>query len=123
MDTVLICVSPEADFALYELWHQQFRGREWEGFVLPVTELSRAELPTVAAAVAHATDWPDEHLAEWLGLIRRAIGPRKRLLALLPRPPSSYAPEIQALWTRALGYGAKIGEAVTIVEEMIAGRI
>ncbi len=123
MEIVLVCVAPDADYALYELWHRQFRGRDWEAFVLPVSDVGRAELPRVAAVVAQATDWPPDKLRDWLAEVRRVVGPRKRLLALLPRPPASYPPETQALWTRALGYGATIHETVEIVDDFLAGNI
>ena len=122
METVLVCVAPEADYALYELWHQQFHGAGWEAHVLPVTELDPASLPTVAAVVAQATDWPDDQLAPWLAAIRQAVGPRRRVLALLPRPPASYPAETQALWHHALGYGHKLSEVVAVVNDFLAGR-
>jgi hypothetical protein len=123
METVLVCVAPEAGYELYELWHQQFHGAGWEAHVLPVTEVGAELLPPVAAAVAQATDWPDEQLPVWLAAIRQAIGPRKRLLALVPRPPASYAAETQALWNHALGYGAKINEVVAVVNDILAGNL
>src|SRR5687767_1213001 len=122
METVLVCVAPQADYDLYELWHQQFHGAGWEAHVLPVTELGAAPLPPIAAAVAQATDWPDDQLAPWLAAIRHVVGPRRRLLALLPRPPASYPAETQALWHHALGYGHKISEVVAVVNDFLAGR-
>ena len=118
-----MCVAPDADYALYELWQRQLRGRDWEAFVISVTEVGDVEMPRVAAVVAHASDWPPGQVHAWLADIRRVVGPRKRLLALLPRPPASYPAETQALWTRALGYGAKISEAVAVVDDFIAGNI
>ncbi len=123
METVLVCVAPEAPYDLYELWHQQLHGAGWEAHVLPVTEVGQAPLPTVAAAVAQATDWPEEHLHTWLAALRAALGPRKRLLALLPRPPATYPAETQALWNHALGYGAKISDVVGVVNDFLAGNL
>lgn len=121
METVLVCVAPEATYDLYELWHQQFHGAGWEAHVLPVTEVSTASLPPVAAVVAQATDWPDAELHACLRLVRQAVGPRRRILALLPRPPATYPAETQALWNHALGYGAKLTEVVAIVNDFLAG--
>jgi hypothetical protein len=121
LETVLVCVAPEAGYELYELWHQQLHGAGWEAFVLPVTDLAGTALPPVAAAVAQATDWPDADLHEWLSALRQALGPRKRLLALLPRPPGSYPAETQSLWNHALGYGAKLTEVVAVVNDFLAG--
>ena len=121
METVLVCVAPEAGYDLYELWHQQFRGAGWEAYVLPVTELATSTLPPLAAVVAQATDWPESRLHEWLAAIRQAVGARRRVLALLPRPPESYPEATRALWNEALGYGAKIGEVVEIVNDFLAG--
>ena len=122
METVLVCVAPEAGYDLYELWHQQFKGAGWEAFVLPADEIGTTRLPPVAAVVAQATGWPDDHLHAWLAAIRQAVGPRKRVLALLPRPPASYPTETQALWHHALGYGARINDVVEVVNEFLAGR-
>ncbi len=123
METVLICVAPEASYDLYELWHQQFHGAGWEAHVLPVTEVGAVPLPPVAAVVAQATDWPDEYLHAWLSAIRQAVGPRRRILALLPKPPASYPAATQALWHHALGYGAKISEVVAVVNDFLAGNL
>ena len=123
METVLVCVAPDAGYDLYELWHQQFHGAGWEAHVLPVTEVGMAPLPPVAAVVAQATDWPDDQLHAWLVAIRQAVGPRRRMLALLPRPPASYPVETQALWHHALGYGAKISEVVEVVNGFLAGHL
>jgi hypothetical protein len=122
METVLVLVAPEAGFDLYELVQRQFRGRGWEAMVLPVTDVATADLPPIAAVVAHATDWPEKNLHEWLAAVRERVGKRKRLLVLLPRPPASFPPETQMLWSGALGYGAKISEAVAIVDDYVAGR-
>jgi hypothetical protein len=121
METVLVCVAPEAGYDLYELWHRQLHGAGWEAYVLPVTEIATTALPRVAAVVAQATDWPDEELHAWLSAIRKAVGPRRRLLALLPRPPAGYPAETQSLWNHALGYGAKLTEVVEVVNDFIAG--
>ena len=121
METVLICVAPEASYDLYELWHQQFHGAGWEAYVLPVTEVTTTELPPLAAVVAQATDWPEDKLKEWLMAIRQAVGARRRLLALLPQPPASYPAETQALWNHAFGYGAKLTDVVAIVNDFLAG--
>ena len=121
METVLVCVAPEAGYDLYELWHQQFHGAGWEAYVLPVTDIGTTVLPPLAAVVAQATDWPDEHLHAWLSAIRQAVGPRKRLLALLPRPPASYPAETQSLWHHALGYGTTLHEVVEMVNDFLAG--
>lgn len=121
METVLVCVAPEAGYDLFELWHQQLRGAGWEAHVLPVDEIGAAPLPAVAAAVAQATDWPDEKLHVWLAAVRQAVGPRKRVLALLPRPPETYPAETQALWNHALGYGARLSEVVGVVNDFLAG--
>jgi hypothetical protein len=122
VETVLVCVAPDASYDLYELWHQQLHGAGWEGYVLPVTDVFGAVLPPVAAVVAQATDWPEAHLHGWLSAIRQAVGPRKRVLALLPKPPASYSAETQALWNHALGYGAKINEVVEVINDFLAGR-
>ena len=121
METVLVCVAPEAGYVLYELWHQQFHGAGWEAHVLPVTEVGVTPLPPIAAVVAQATDWPDEQLEAWLALIRRTVGPRRRVLALLPRPPASYPAATQVLWHAALGYGHTISEVVAVVNDFLAG--
>ena len=121
METVLVCVAPDASYDLYELWHQQLHGAGWEAYVLPVTELGTTELPAIAAAVAQATDWPEEQLHGWLAAIRQAVGARRRVLALLPRPPASYPAETQALWNYGLGYGATISEIVAVVSDFLAG--
>jgi hypothetical protein len=122
METVLVCVAPEAGYDLYELWHQQLHGAGWEAHVLPVTEVGYAVLPPIAAVIAQATDWPEAHLHAWLSAIRQVVGPRKRVLALLPRPPANYPAETQALWNHALGYGAKISDVVEVVNDVLAGR-
>lgn len=122
METVLVCVAPDARFDLYELWHQQLHGAGWEAHVLPVTDVMGAGLPPVAAVVAQATDWPEAQLHGFLSAIRQAVGPRKRVLALLPKPPASYPAETQALWNHALGYGAKINEVVEVIDDFLAGR-
>jgi hypothetical protein len=121
VETVLVCVAPEAGYDLYELWHQQLRGAGWEAYVLSVDEVGLNPLPPVAAVVAQATDWPDDKLHAWLAAVRRVVGPRKRLLALLPRPPESYPPETRALWHHALGYGARLTEVVGVVNDFLAG--
>jgi hypothetical protein len=121
VETVLVCVAPEADYDLYELWARHLRGAGWEPHVVSIADLDAGSLPRLAAAIAHAVHWPDDQLPAWLGAVRRAIGPRRRLLALLPRPPASYPAETQALWTRAFGYGATIAEAVEVVNEFLAG--
>jgi hypothetical protein len=122
METVLVCVAPEADFELYELLQRQLRGPAWEAYVVPVTDVENVELPPLAGAVALVTDWPDEQVQDWLAALRRAIGLRVRILALLPRPPESYPAETQRLWNKAFGYGAKISAAVAIVNEFVDER-
>jgi len=121
-ETVLICVAPEAGADLYQFFERQFKGRGWEAHVIPVTDVGTVEPDEIAAVIAHASDWPDEKLAEWLTLIRSALGSRKRVLALLPRPGEHYPAGTQALWTHALSYGFKISQALEIVNDFLAGR-
>lgn len=123
METVLVCVSPAADYDLYRFFDAQFKGKDWEPYVVPVTEVEKVNRRQVVAVVAHATDWPAEHIHTWLMRIRSALGPHKRLLALLPKPPEHYPPETRALWDHALGYGFKVGAAIAIVDDFIAGRV
>lgn len=121
MEIVLVAVAPEAGYAEYELLRRHLRGPGWEAEVLPVDEAIE-QPPAAAAVVAVATDWPAEQVGPWLAALRQAVGPRKRLLALMPQPPESYPPETQALWTRALGYGTRLREAAEIVGDFVAGR-
>ena len=63
METVLVCLSPEAAYDLYQFFEAQFKGKHWEAYVIPVTDVA-AVSTGVAAVVAHATDWPPEKLHE-----------------------------------------------------------
>jgi hypothetical protein len=122
METVLVCLSPSASIQDYEFFEAQFKGKGWEPYVVDADAAGEADTTRIAAVVAHATDWPEAELAGRLRRIREAVGPRKRLLAILPRPPDQYPAETQQLWSQALGYGFKISEAVAIVDDFIAGR-
>lgn len=120
---MLVCVAPEAAYDLYQFFETQFKGRHWEPYVISVDQVAHTVEEQVAAVVAHATDWPPEKVHEWLTLIRTTVGPRQRLLVILSRPPDQYPAETQKLWTRALGYGYKISQAIAIVDDFIAGRV
>lgn len=122
METVLVCLSPGAQLADYGLFETQLKGPAWEAQAVDVTTLRAGGATEAAAAVAYAADWSDALVATWLPLVRSAIGPHRRLLAILPRPPDSYPPEIQATWTRAVGYGYKIADLIAIVDGFLAGR-
>jgi hypothetical protein len=122
-DSVLVCLAPQAKPELYRFFNEQLQGRAWEPVLLAVTDVESADLPAVSAVVAHAVDWPEDQLHNWFAAIRRAVGPRKPVVAMLARPPESFPAETQALWTRAFfGFGFKVGQLIELIEDLLAGR-
>jgi hypothetical protein len=122
METVLVCISPDIPAHDYEFLEAQLKGRGWDARLADVTTLAAVEVEGISAAMAYAADWPEARLEDWLRGARAAIGPRRRLLAVLPHPPESYPAETQALWSRAVGYGTKISVLIEIVNGFLAGR-
>ena len=122
MDTVVLCVAPGVARDVIDFLEQQFYGRGWAPLVLPATEVTPENLKGVLALVAYTADWPVEMLEPWLAALRAAAGPRKRLLALLPRAPHMYSAEIQSLWSAALGGGYSTADAISIIDDFVAGR-
>ena len=123
MDTVLICVAPNDHPSVYDFFINSLQDQGWDLLIIPVTEISTENIEGVAAVLAYAVNWPKESLHGWLSDTHQAIGPRRRMLAVLPRPPHSYPDETQILWNESLGYGAKIISIVSIVRNFISGRI
>lgn len=121
METILVCVNPDASSDIYSFFDTHFRGHGWESYVIPVTDVAEAHVLRPAAVIAHASNWPQPLLHKWLADIRATIGPRKQLLAILPRPPCEYTNDTQALWNKAVGYGFKIHEVTAIIRGFIAG--
>ena len=122
METVLICVAPDAGLDIYQFFEERFKGPGWEPYVIPATEVAGAKVHRAAAVVAHASYWPQAHIHNWLADIRETVGPRNRVLAILPHPPHYYPEETQTLWNQALGYGYKINAVIEIIDDFIAGR-
>lgn len=122
METVVLCVAPGVARDVIDFLEQQFCGRGWAPLVLPATEVAPENLQGVLALVAYTADWPVEMLEPWLAALRAAAGPRKRLLALLPRAPHMYSAEIQSLWSAALGGGYSTADAISIIDDFVAGR-
>lgn len=122
METVVLCVAPGVARDVSDFLEQQFHGRGWAPLVLPATEVATENLKGVLALVAYTADWPVEMLEPWMGALRAAAGPRKRLLALLPRAPHMYPPALQVLWSAALGGGYSTANAISIIDDFVAGR-
>lgn len=122
METVVLCVAPGVAQDVVDFLEQQFHGRGWAPLVLPATEVMAESLKGVLALVAYTAHWPEGKLKPWLVALRAAAGPRKRLLALLPRAPHMYPPEIQSLWSAALGGGYSTADAISIIDDFVAGR-
>lgn len=122
METVVLCVAPGVARDVIDFLEQQFYGRGWAPLVLPATEVAPENLKGVLALVAYTADWPVEMLEPWLAALRAAAGPRKRLLALLTRAPHMYSAEIQSLWSAALGGGYSTADAISIIDDFVAGR-
>ena len=122
METVVLCVAPGVAQDVVYFLEQQFHGRGWAPLVLPATEVVAENLKGVLALVAYTADWPADKLEPWLAALRAAAGPRKRLLALLPRAPHMYPSTTQALWNAALGGGYSTADAISIIDDFVAGR-
>lgn len=118
----MFCVAPGVARDVINFLEQQFYGRGWAPLVLPATEVAPENLKGVLVLVAYTADWPVEMLEPWLAALRAAAGPRKRLLALLPRAPHMYSAEIQSLWSAALGGGYSTADAISIIDDFVAGR-
>jgi len=122
MEHLLICVEPNAPVDIYEFFEGNFRDPGWEPYVIPVTDVKLADLRDIAAVIAIASNWPQENIHAWLADIRTTVGPNKRVLAILPRPPCDYPDATRAMWDQALGYGYKINAVIAIIRDFVAGR-
>ena len=122
METVVLCVAPGGAQDVVYFLEQQFHGHGWAPLVLPATEVVAENLKGVLVLVAYTAEWPADKLEPWLAALRAAAGPRKRLLALLPRAPHMYPSATQALWNAALGGGYSTADATSIIDDFVAGR-
>jgi hypothetical protein len=121
METVLILVSADTPEAVWRFFEQYWQSEQVQPLLLTPADLPTA--PTqIAAIVLYGWGCDASELATRCQALRAKYGHRKRMLAILPRPPHTYPEDLQAQWQVATGYGNSIHALQQIIGDFLAGR-